>query len=495
MSLRVRLVLLLAAILALLMGAEWLLVRSLTRDLSAELGEVASSVGRQVVSRVEALDLPGKSGFAFSLENSAGPDSPENQVQPIVALPSETVVSQETRILKAPGSGEHQTSVRITTVHVEGNAVSGSGDKTLGKPRFLVLKGPHVRSLIPIPEKAFAETVTRFRGQLLLGSLALLGVGLLSAAVVADRVSAPLRELARTARTVGEGGLGAQVVTSRAPGGEAGEAIVAFNRMSLRLKELERETLALKERKHLGELGDVARGLAHALRNPLHAIGLSLEELAGRAERFDREGDADQDVGGDASVEASVSDSSSELAESARRQIRHIDQSIRAFLALANGGGGAEESLDGTQLVKDVVLTALHDARGRVHVEIQEPQSPIRIQGIAAEVKAVLQALVVNAIEASPNGASVAVRVAPAEGVQGLRVELEDRGTGLPPEVRERLFTPHVTTKANGSGMGLFLAHRIATGRYAGSLELAGASPCGTRAVLVLRDRTGAADV
>ncbi|MEO6325619.1 MAG: HAMP domain-containing sensor histidine kinase, partial [Thermoanaerobaculia bacterium] len=478
MSLRVRLVLLLAGILVVLMAAEWLLVRALTRDLSTELGEVASNVGQQVVRRVEALDQPGRTGFRFSLESPGTPAEPgKEEVLPHPAPQHGSMVTEETRVVKSAGAAGSNQHVRITTVHMEEKLERGPGDRLGGKPRFLVLKGPHIRSLIPIPEKAFDEKVSRFRGQLLLGSLALLGVGLLSAAVVADRVSAPLRELARTARTVSDGGLGAQV--SRAPGGEAGEAILAFNRMSLRLKELERETLALKERQHLGELGDVARGLAHALRNPLHAIGLSLEELAARAER---------PLGGE---EPSPSDSSAELAESARRQIRHIDQSIRAFLALASGGGGTEEDLDATLMVKDVVLTALHDARGRVHVEIDEPDAPIRIRGIAAEVKAVLQALVVNAIEASPNGGNVVVRAAPLSG-QGLRVEVEDGGPGLPPDVRARLFTPHVTTKANGSGMGLFLAHRIATGRYAGSLDLLNASPCGTRAVLVIRDRAGA---
>ena len=51
-------------------------------------------------------------------------------------------------------------------------------------------------------------------------------------------------------------------------------------------------------------------------------------------------------------------------------------------------------------------------------------------------------------------------------------MEIEDEGEGLAEEIRRRLFTPHLSTKANGSGMGLFLAHRIATNRYGGSLEL-----------------------
>ena len=52
--------------------------------------------------------------------------------------------------------------------------------------------------------------------------------------------------------------------------------------------------------------------------------------------------------------------------------------------------------------------------------------------------------------------------------------------------VREKLFTPHVTTKSNGAGMGLFLAHRIATSRLGGELRLEDREGGGTRAVLDL---------
>ncbi|HKC25426.1 MAG TPA: HAMP domain-containing sensor histidine kinase, partial [Thermoanaerobaculia bacterium] len=272
-----------------------------------------------------------------------------------------------------------------------------------------------------------------------------------------------LHELARAARRVGEGDLGARVPVSA--GGEVGEAIESFNRMSERLAELEKEALHSRDTQHLGELGDVARGLAHALRNPLHAIGLSVDELADRA----------------------GAESATELAEPARRQIRRLDESIRSFLALASGGTGAVEALDAGSLVEDVVLSALQDARGRVRLEVEKPPAPCALRGIAAEVRAVVQALVDNAAEASPDGGLVRVRVASRD--SGCAVVVEDQGPGLSPDVRAHLFEPHVTTKANGSGMGLFLAQRIASTRYGGSVMLEPLEPHGTRATLTLAGR------
>ena len=225
------------------------------------------------------------------------------------------------------------------------------------------------------------DAVTRFRTRLVLGSLGIVAVGLLAAAFVAHRVARPLVELSRAARTVGEGGFGAQVATRE--GGEVGEAIAAFNQMSSRLEALEREALALKEREHLGEMGEVARGMAHALRNPLHAVGLSVDELASRLP---------DDPG------------AAEMAAAARRQIAGVDGTIRSFLALA-AEGGTEEDVDVRALAEEVALSALQGARGRVRVVVEPGEARPRLRAVAPELRAALHALVVNAVEASPDGA------------------------------------------------------------------------------------------
>ena len=181
------------------------------------------------------------------------------------------------------------------------------------------------------------------------------------------------------------------------------------------------------------------------------------------------------------------------LAESARRQIRRIDQSLRSFLALASQSGGVVSEVNLRELIEDVTLEALQDSRGKVRIELDLAADLPALRAVAPELRAVLQALVVNAMEASPEGGRVTVRATPATGGRA-RLEIDDSGPGLPEEVRRRLFTPHLSTKANGSGMGLFLAHRIATSRYGGSLELLDRKTGGTRAVLEIGMRAEASD-
>lgn len=468
MTLRVKLFALMGGLLALMVGAEWLLVDWLTRDLKVEVSAVATSVGRDVVKVLQhgegrVLALPhGEGGLRRIVVR--------DEARVVVTPPPAGGAAAEPGALAAAPKADEARRFVVTTVQTDGAATTSSTHTwtTTGGTGFLFLEGPVEKVRIPIPATGVKDAVGRFRTRLVLGSLGIVAFGLLAAAFVAHRVTRPLAELSRAARAVGDGGFGVQVEAR--DGGEVGEAISAFNQMSSRLESLEREALTLKEREHLGEMGDVARGMAHALRNPLHAVGLSVDELAARLPE-----DAD----------------AAAMAAAARRQIAGVDGTIRSFLALA-AGGGVEEEVDLRSLAEEVALAALQEARGRVRISVAPGPGRPAIRGVAPELKAALHAIVVNAVEASPDGGEVVVAVGPWGG-GGAAVTVEDEGPGIPQEVRARLFTPHVTTKPSGSGMGLYLAHRIAVTRYAGSLALEARAPRGTRALLVVGPRAGGA--
>ncbi|MDL1951202.1 HAMP domain-containing protein, partial [Acidobacteria bacterium ACD] len=288
MTLRLRLFALFGGLLALLVAAEAWLVGSLTRELSDELSKLAASVGSQVVRVVTKGDSPGEPpavvspgvtrSFVFAVPPKPAPPegAPATTGERIEVHEELRWAETETKPAGTGPPSEPTPGRIVTTVEVrtdaEGRVVRRTRtEEAKGPTRFLVVTGPHVAARIPIPEAGVAQAVERFRNRLLLGSLGLCALGLAAAGIAAHRVSAPLRKLSAAARSVGEGRLGETVGASAT--GEVGEAIQAFDRMSARLRELEREAAAAREREHLGELGDVGRGLAHALRNPLHALG------------------------------------------------------------------------------------------------------------------------------------------------------------------------------------------------------------------------------
>ncbi len=530
MSLRMRLFAMLGGLVALLVFVQWWWVRGLTRDLTAEVGEVAVWVGNNVatalveerrepcvgpgcgqvilttreIARQGTSVTTGERVFVFKKDRPVGDDTPPSRWVTAEGAESDADALAEMReqlehqgfrvrmgaeddgertslvavhdfeIVMAPTERDRHMVLRLHTDH-GGHAAPGVSRSAA--PDAEVSRAFERR--IPIPAGGVEAKLERFSRRLWLGSAGLLGLGLVLAAVIAHRVATPLRRLSSAAERVGAGELGAQVTDA---GGdvEVSRAIAAFNHMSSRLAVLDARARTVVARQHLSEIGEIARGLAHTLRNPLNALGLSVDELVTRTSSG---ADAEQ------------------LGASARRQIRRLDQGIRSFLTLASQGGGVTEPVDIVNLARDVALEASQDTGGRsVAVEVDAPEAMPRLPAIAAELRAVLQALVVNAIDASPDDAAVRVALstdgsergdvgAHRDAHSGVRVDITDRGSGLVPAVRERLFTPHLSTKAHGSGMGLFLAQRIATTRYGGSLALEDRPGGGTRATLCLHPR------
>lgn len=510
MTLRLRLFLLLAALVVLLVGAQAVLVRHLSARLDQDVRTVAVRVGEEILSGFH-VTTTGQGGPAaapaaggaqertrvmvFATTDADSPPAGPAAGGDGVDAPGESfqwVVRHELEVTPdAAAPGGHQIEERFEKriVGKDESAAAGAheerGEKLVRKlvieaghePDVLFLRGPaQLARPIPIPRAEVSTTIDRFRSQLLAAALGVAALGLVAAALAADRIARPLKALSGAARRVGEGELGVEVPVARAAAAhdEIGVAVDSFNRMSRRLAELDAENRRLAESERLSELSEVARGLAHTLRNPLNALGLSVDALAARAAGGGGEGSAD------------------ELVESSRRQIRRIDGALRSFLALASAGEAAAEAVDLATLVRETALEALQDGGGRVRIDVQVPEEPVTIRAVPAEVKAALQALVVNAVEASPAAARVVVTLVARAGGGGT-IEVADEGPGLAAEVAARLFEPHVTTKPHGSGMGLFLAQRIAAGRYGGALALApGEGGRGTRARLELGDRIAA---
>ncbi len=499
MSLRRRLFLLLGGLICLLLVGQWLLFRSLTQAVTDDVRTVAFRVGEEILSgfsyRTESRQPAGSESTGTT--PGGAPAGEESETHVVIVTTGEAEGAPPTgptgpdsaaelagddrphpivlrRELHFRGTGARVAGTETGVATAEGTPAGVDGEPPTTHLRKMVLetdaardvlfvRGPEMQRRIPIPNAAIATTLDRFGSRLLLGNLALLAVGLAAAAVMAHRLTRPLTSLTAAAERVGSGELGAAVEAGQAArADEVGRAITAFNRMSARLAELDRENRRLAAAEQLSELGEVARGLAHSLRNPLNALGLAIEQAGAPPE----------------------------VIEGSRRQIRRMDGALRSFLALASAGSAQAEPVDLAQLAREVALEALQDGGGRVRIEVETAGAgPWSVAAVPAELKATVQALVVNAVEASPPGGKVAIRLE-RRADKGVRMTIDDEGSGLREEVRQRLFEPHVTTKPHGSGMGLFLAHRLVSGRYGGVLRLEPrAAGTGTRVTLEVGDR------
>ena len=519
MSLRTRLFLLFGSLLLAMLAAAWWGAQWLTRDLTAELDRVAVSVGRSVVD-------------VISEEHIGLHQNPE-PVEVIV----ERVIRQGDNTIRA---SHVQRNGRITDLSVQMNEqqiqvfrlpsppdfrmpitieLAGRIDQALNGPGQLQVFTSRDSREIPIPGEGVQESLDAFSQRLLLGLLGLFALGLIFAAWLAHRVSAPLRQLSAAADRIGRGELGVQ---SQAQGvSEVNAAVGAFNQMSRQLEYLEEARQSRHARLHLAEIGEIARGLAHSLRNPLNAIGLILDEMAAKSSKGQTgghignpvrnhiksldgssgergENDFEYDSKGDS--QESPNDNLNEsqaLANEARAQIERIDQSIRNFLTLASSGNAEPQKIDLGALVRDVALEASQRSVNGVEVTIAADEH-IALLAVHTEARAMLQALIVNAIEASPAAGVVEITLTWLESdsieahKNAVEVIVADRGPGLDANMQERLFQPHATTKPDGSGMGLYLTQRLASYCYGGYLQLVPRDNGGLLAKLRLGGRVNA---
>ena len=283
-------------------------------------------------------------------------------------------------------------------------------------------------------------------------------IGVLLGWWTTERITRPVERLAAGARAVAGGDLSARVeVLSR---DEIGDLARAFNRMTEQLLE-QRERAIQAER--VAAWRELARRLAHELKNPLFPLQITIENLqrARESSEFD---------------EVFRESTATLLAE-----LGNLKTIIGRFSDFAKMPAPQFETVDVNEIVRGVMK--LNDAR--FHADNRFKVEPImelagtdtRIQADSDQMRRALGNLVLNALDAMPDGGKLMVRTSPHEG--GVRLEVSDTGQGLTDEECQRLFTPYYTTKQHGTGLGLAIVQSVVSD-HRGTISVSSATGRGT---------------
>jgi signal transduction histidine kinase len=228
---------------------------------------------------------------------------------------------------------------------------------------------------------------------------------------------------------------------------------------------------ALRRRDRLAAMGELASTVAHEVRNPLNAIGMSVQRL--RREFTD----AAPGLPPDARTEQE------ELLDVLGSETRRIDRIVQQFLEFARPPRLAPREVDVASLLNEVRLGAEAFAQAR-NVGLDAAADGAGTAWVDPEqMKQALDNLVRNAIEASPAGGDVAIRAARDD--RGHRIVVADSGPGIAPEHLSKIFDLYFTTKADGTGVGLAVTHQIIDA-HGGTIEVDSAPGRGTRIVVAL---------
>jgi signal transduction histidine kinase len=294
----------------------------------------------------------------------------------------------------------------------------------------------------------FYATRTQVLGAFL--AVALLGL-LLSVVLgfaVSVRVSRPVDALTAAARQIARGTPGVTVDPLEASG-ELRGLVETFNRMTTDLKGATDKLVATER---VAAWQEVARRLAHEIKNPLTPIRMSLETLLAASQR----GQLDDRFRG-------------LFTESARAVLEEVDRLTRIVDEFSRFARLPRPQLAAVDLAETLrPMLALYTPRDGLTYDAQlAPGLDVLVD--RDQLTQVVVNLIKNAEEAMPGGGRVTVRARRA-GADAV-LEVEDQGPGVPADLRARLFEPYTTSKPGGTGLGLAIALRIA-GEHGGRLEV-----------------------
>jgi signal transduction histidine kinase len=290
----------------------------------------------------------------------------------------------------------------------------------------------------PLEQKEIAETTRQVIEFLLFSSFFLILLIALFARTIKRMIIVPIDKLIRATREVSLGHLDVRVEHQAQD--ELRHLVDGFNSMVESLKTHEKELAEMSQKLAWTEM---ARKVAHEIKNPLTPIKLSAEHILKVYQ------DKHPDFG--RILQESISYIISEV-----ENLRRIAQD---FMSIAREAGEGKEPVDLVPLAQELLGPFKNTLAERIKFEFKTEGQKFVVLGSPGKIKVAIRNIIINAVEAIKNRGQVVLtlRETPAE----IEVEIRDSGVGMPPEVQERLFEPYFSTKPGGTGLGLAICRKI----------------------------------
>jgi len=372
-----------------------------------------------------------------SLLDLNGPAAGADKIAPLVAQVRNTLQESESVIhwTSDPADAEVFHAIPLTGPNL--NAVNQSAANQTGANQQLLgvlLVGSSRRPLIELQRQVVSTAM-------LVGGAGIL-VAVLASLWFAARVTRPVVSLAEAARRVAAGDLGAKVEVESSD--ELGELAASFNRMTEDLVQQKDRTL---QAERVAAWRELARRLAHELKNPLFPLQVTVENLM-RAKQKSPEMFEEVFHEGTATLLTEINN------------LKTIIGRFSEFSRMPQPQRTPTQVNDVVRSVLRVFHAQLQDNdKSQIAVRTELADALPEISADPDLLHRALQNLVLNAIDAMTQGGELTIRTANL----GDRIEISvsDTGSGLTPEECGRLFTAYYTTKQHGTGLGLAIAQSV----------------------------------
>ncbi|MEW6419251.1 MAG: ATP-binding protein [Nitrospirota bacterium] len=267
------------------------------------------------------------------------------------------------------------------------------------------------------------------------------GLGILIAVFLSWMYTKPIHNVVNAARRVASGDLTLNLPVDRKD--EIGALTQSFNFMVQKLREERALEEKLREAEHLSGIAQLAKGIAHEIRNPLNFISLSIDHLKEKYKPLE---------GGD-------KENFESLIMSIKHEIQRLNKLVGDFLDYGKPLRLSLKEVDMNVIIKDVidlVRTKAEKDSVRIHYQGSEP---LKLHIDPELIKTCIFNVILNSFQAMPAGGNLTVSIKASD--SRVSIVIEDTGLGVSKENLPKLFDPFFSTKSTGLGLGLAMTKRV----------------------------------
>jgi signal transduction histidine kinase len=299
----------------------------------------------------------------------------------------------------------------------------------------------HPGTMLTVPltsrQQDIEARIATLNRRMLLGALLFILAGAGLGYSMAERISDPVNRLTRATRRISRGDLDARIVARSSD--ELRRLVDDFNRMAA---ELQRQRKELERTHRLEAWAEMARQVAHEIKNPLTPIQLTAEHL--RRVHADR-GEPLNPV-------------LQECVSTILSQVRLLRQIASEFSSFASSPIAKPAVVDVSELIHEMLEPYRLGLQNRVTFVVHVPAALPPVYADRTLITRSLTNIVENALHAMPGTGTLTIDVTTDGTV--VRVRVSDTGMGMDAEALARAFEPYFSTKATGTGLGLAIARR-----------------------------------
>ncbi|MES2773127.1 MAG: HAMP domain-containing sensor histidine kinase [Bacteroidota bacterium] len=255
---------------------------------------------------------------------------------------------------------------------------------------------------------------------------------------IANNITSSFALIGEKMKAIGFGKSNESIIWDR--NDEIGALVLEYNKMIAALDESAKK-LARSERESAWR--EMAKQVAHEIKNPLTPMKLSLQYLQ-RA--------IDNNT-------PNVKELAGQVATNLVEQIDHLSRIASDFSQFAQIDLAKKEIFDLHETIQQVVL--LYEKNRHAHIQWKLIGKPLFIEADKTQINRLFTNLLQNACEASDGGEGIDITIAEQANDYHITISITDKGSGIPTELHDHIFTPNFTTKTSGTGLGLAICRDI----------------------------------